>query len=93
MIWFGLVWFGLVLWQINHCRLFNAKFCSYILSAKNFTKNNVMFFFVSDLKIVCYRVLLMGQIVQPLQVRMDQGAMAMKRYSTFPKYPRLENCH
>ena len=23
--WFGLVWFGLVLWNIKHCCLFNAK--------------------------------------------------------------------
>ena len=22
---FGVFWFGLVLWHINHCRLFNAK--------------------------------------------------------------------
>ena len=28
---YGLVWFGLVLWHINHCRLFNAKFSLYIL--------------------------------------------------------------
>ena len=27
---FGLVWFGLVLWHINHCRLFNAKYSLYI---------------------------------------------------------------
>ena len=27
---FGLVWFGLVLWHINHCRLFNAKSYLYI---------------------------------------------------------------
>ena len=25
-----LVWFGLVLWHINHCRLFNAKSSLYI---------------------------------------------------------------
>ena len=24
------IWFGLVLWHINHCRLFNAKSCLYI---------------------------------------------------------------
>ena len=29
---YDLVWFGLVLWHINHCRLFNAKssLCIYI---------------------------------------------------------------
>ena len=27
---FSLVWFGLVLWHINHCRLFNAKSSLYI---------------------------------------------------------------
>ena len=27
---FGLVWFGLVLWQINHCSLFNAKSCLFM---------------------------------------------------------------
>ena len=26
----SLVWFGLVLWHINHCRLFNAKSCLFI---------------------------------------------------------------
>ena len=26
----GLVWFGLVLWYINHCRLFHAKSSLYI---------------------------------------------------------------
>ena len=26
----GFIWFGLVLWHINHCRLFNAKSYSYI---------------------------------------------------------------
>ena len=25
LIIYDLVWFGLVLWHINHCRLFNAK--------------------------------------------------------------------
>ena len=25
-----MIWFGLVLWYINHCRLFNAKSCLYI---------------------------------------------------------------
>ena len=25
-----MIWFGLVLWHINHCRLFNAKFSLYI---------------------------------------------------------------
>ena len=25
-----MIWFGLVLWGINHCRLFNAKFILYI---------------------------------------------------------------
>ena len=28
--WYRLDWFGWVLWHINHCRLFNAKFCLYI---------------------------------------------------------------
>ena len=27
---YGLVWFGLVLWHINHCRLFNAKYSLHI---------------------------------------------------------------
>ena len=27
---YDLVWFGLVLWHINHCRVFNAKFFFYI---------------------------------------------------------------
>ena len=27
---YDLVWFGLVLWHINHCRLFNAKSSLYI---------------------------------------------------------------
>ena len=26
----SLIWFGLILWHINHCRLFNVKFPSYI---------------------------------------------------------------
>ena len=32
LFFFGSVWFGLVLWHINHCRLFNAKYslCLYI---------------------------------------------------------------
>ena len=25
-----MIWFGWVLWHINHCWLFNAKFCLYI---------------------------------------------------------------
>ena len=25
-----IIWFGLILWHINHCRLFNAKFLLYI---------------------------------------------------------------
>ena len=29
----------------------------------------------------------------PLQVRVNLGAIAMKRYSTFPKAPGLEPCH
>ena len=29
----------------------------------------------------------------PCQVRVDQGTMAMKGYSTIPKSPRLESCH
>ena len=24
-----MIWFGWVLWHINHCWLFNAKFCLY----------------------------------------------------------------
>ena len=27
-----MIWFGLVLWHINHCRLFNAKFILYTLT-------------------------------------------------------------
>ena len=27
-----MIWFGLVLWHINHCRLFNAKSSLYILN-------------------------------------------------------------
>ena len=27
---YDLIWFGLVLWHINHCRLFNAKSSLYI---------------------------------------------------------------
>ena len=27
---FGLVLFRLVLWHINHCRLFNAKYCLHL---------------------------------------------------------------
>ena len=27
---YDLVWFGLILWHINHCRLFNAKSSLYI---------------------------------------------------------------
>ena len=27
---FNIIWFGLVLWHINHCRLFNAKSSLYI---------------------------------------------------------------
>ena len=29
-------------------------------------------------------------LTQPFQVKVDQGAMAMKRYSTFPRAPGLE---
>ena len=45
-----MIWFGLVLWHINHCRLFNAKskykwfintFCRYIqLNEQSFIFNN-----------------------------------------------------
>ena len=27
---YDLVWFGLVLWHINHCRLYNPKFSLYV---------------------------------------------------------------
>ena len=32
---YDLVWFGLVLWHINHCRLFNAKSSLFIQGIHN----------------------------------------------------------
>ena len=38
--WLGLVWFGLVLWLINHCILFNAKFI-FMLINSSISNNSV----------------------------------------------------
>ena len=46
---FGLVWFGLVLWYINHYRLFNAKLFLYIYLETSFL-NELELIFCTQLK-------------------------------------------
>ena len=44
----GLVWFGLVLWHIDHCRLFNAQFFLYIYIKNMISKHILWIIFLNE---------------------------------------------
>ena len=145
-----MVWFGLVLWDINHCRLFNTKsplyiyikyiwfgwvgFCSistivgYLMANPLYTyiinidiifgtffdnilkrvrplfalnsfiiamyyKHNLTSAFCLHTMFVLFGPSIWPYQVLPLRVRVDQGAISMKEYSTLPKSPKLKPHH
>ena len=52
-----------------------------------------MFAHSSNSQTVLFNLLIGAYHVLPLGVRVDRGAMAMKKYATFSKSPRLKHCH
>ena len=49
---YDLVWFGLVLWHINHCRLFNVKFSLYMYIRYTWFVNILSITFLIEPKLI-----------------------------------------
>ena len=51
---YDLVWFGLVLWHINHCRLFNAKSSLYMYIKYMICKHILLITFLNAPELTFY---------------------------------------
>ena len=49
-----MVWFGLVLWHINHFRLFNAKFFLYIYIKYMISKHILQITFLNESELILF---------------------------------------
>ena len=52
LVLFGLAWFSLVLWDIKHCRLFNAKYSLYIYIKYIWFLNILSITFLNEPKLI-----------------------------------------
>ena len=111
--------FDLVLWHINHCKLFNAKssLCIHIryrwFVINNSIKQSFVYTQLND-QTVLFKQFNFAEVIYLHSVwmsnssiwlivrtlsgittpgRVDLGAIAMKRYSAFPKAPALLESH